>query len=182
MMIYLNGDGTTRAKDEPRKPAPGEDGNQLAGQGFQRIDLSNLSENNPYSLPAWVQVAQLEMRLRAEMLEMVERMRQEIEDQAVIAVEVATINAVEAADITARQYVLEAHTTASGAQVETKPRPDFITIKDIPGVYAAVSEQTVRWWIFVNREGFNSRCVSRRGRKVLINRRELEKWLAEREG
>lgn len=125
-MIYLNGDGTTRAKDEPQ-PAPGED-----------------VENN---LPAWVQVALAEKRLRAEMLEMVEKMRQEI---------------------------------ASSAQVETKPRPDFITIKDIPGVYAAVSEQTVRWWIFVNREGFNSRCVSRRGRKVLINRSELEKWLAER--
>src|SRR5436853_4882645 len=105
MMIYLDGDGTTRAKDEPRN----------TGQGFQRVDLSNLSENN---LPAWVQVALAEKRLRAEMLEMVEKMRQEI---------------------------------ARGAQVETKPRPDFITIKDIPGVYAAVSEQTVRWWIFVNR-------------------------------
>lgn len=41
------------------------------------------------------------------------------------------------------------------------------------------SEQSVRWLIFADVDGFASSCVTRRARRVLVNRAALDRWLDE---
>jgi hypothetical protein len=150
---------------------------------MKSILLKEDEKPEPWEYPAWHQVAQLEMRLRAEMLETVQELREtirkEIEDQS--------INAVEVADLNSREYVREAHEASASATPATmttpatiEPRPDFLRVHQLVQFYGVAPIKTWRHWIFTDYRGLASRCVTRKGRNVLVNRLELERWIAER--
>lgn len=65
--------------------------------------------------------------------------------------------------------------------VPPKPRPDFLRVAQVAELYGVAPIRTLRDWIFTDYHGLASRCVTRKGRNVLINRIELEKWIKEQD-
>ncbi len=64
----------------------------------------------------------------------------------------------------------------------SKTAARFNTVKQIPTLYPAFTESSIRWLIFNEKtNGFNC-CVKRIGRKILIDLDEFESWISKQGG
>lgn len=59
-------------------------------------------------------------------------------------------------------------------EIQTKR---FATVKQIPPLYPAFTESSIRWLIFNEKLNGFSECIRRIGRKVLIDLDVFEQWL-----
>jgi hypothetical protein len=68
-------------------------------------------------------------------------------------------------------------TPPSGEKPQTvKP---FCTIEDAARFYLPVSAKAIRGWIADNKDGFESKCVVRRGGRVFIDVVALFRWMVQ---
>ena len=58
------------------------------------------------------------------------------------------------------------------------PRDAYLTIDEvIAEILPGVKPATLRWWIHSDTDGFSSRCVVRRARRIYIRKASLLAWL-----
>ncbi len=57
------------------------------------------------------------------------------------------------------------------------PVKRYAAVKQIPALYPAFTESSLRWLIFnENQNGFNN-CIRRAGRKILVDLDGFESWI-----
>jgi len=62
-------------------------------------------------------------------------------------------------------------------QIHSKKK--FATVKQVSQMkeYDFLSENSLRWWIFMNERDFKKKVVRKIGRKILLSLSDLDSWL-----
>jgi hypothetical protein len=72
-------------------------------------------------------------------------------------------------------------TESEPAQEHSLPYPfpsPFLSLKEAQAqILPSVSLSTFRWWIQTDYDGFNTECISRRGKRVFVIRENFLTWM-----
>src|SRR6187549_707883 len=87
-------------------------------------------------------------------------------------------------DVRMLKDMLRSTLPSQEVQPTPKPQGEWISIKEAAqlvqtGATLQQSERTIRWWAYRDTMEFRTRCCTRRGRRVLIERAALMDWLAD---
>lgn len=65
----------------------------------------------------------------------------------------------------------------SAAVVPMSQLPPFLTLEQVAAHVIPVTLNTLRWWVQTDKDGFDTECVVRRGRRVFVKKERLIRWM-----
>lgn len=65
----------------------------------------------------------------------------------------------------------------SAAVIPMSQLPPYLTLEQVVAHVIPVTINTIRWWVQTDRDGFDTECVVRRGRRVFVNKERLIRWM-----
>lgn len=65
----------------------------------------------------------------------------------------------------------------AGPAIPMSQLPPYLTLEQVVANVLPVTINTIRWWVQTDKDGFDTECVVRRGRRVFVKKDALTAWL-----